>query len=63
MTLQEMGKSHNLELLPQHQTGPGDYDENPIVSNGNPPPWRGNKGGDGRRRPFNPSDDYIDGEA
>ena len=42
-TLQEMGKSHNLELLPQHQTGPGDYDENPIVSNGNPPPWRGNK--------------------
>ena len=43
-TLQEMGKSHNLELLPQHQTGPGDYDENLILSNGNPPPWRGQQG-------------------
>ena len=63
-TLQEMSKAHNLELLPQHPTGPGDYDANPIMSAVNPPPWRGNKikDGDGRRRPFNPGDDYVDGE-
>ena len=63
-TLQEMGKAHNLELLPQHPTGPGDYDANPVMSAVSPPPWRGNKikDGDGRRRPFNPSDDYVDGE-
>ncbi len=61
-TLQEMSKAHNLELLPQHPTGPGDYDANPVMSAVNPPPWRGNKSGDGRRRPFNPSDDYVDDE-
>ena len=63
-TLQEIGKAHNLELLPQHPTGPGDFDANPVMSPANPPPWRGNKikDGDGRRRPFNPSDDYVDGE-
>jgi hypothetical protein len=58
-TLQEMSKAHNLELLPRWDTGPGDYDANPVMSNANPPPWRGNKakGGDTRRRPFNPGDD------
>ena len=63
-TLQEMSKAHNLELLPQHPTGPGDFDVNPILSNVNPPPWRGNKikDNDNRRRPFNPSDDFVDGE-
>ena len=63
-TLQEIGKAHNLELLPQHLTGPGDFDVNPIMSAVNPPPWRGNKNKDGdtRRRPFNPGDDYVDGE-
>ena len=63
-TLQELGKAHNLELLPQHPTGPGDFDVNPVMSAVNPPPWRGNKakGGDNRRRPFNPSDDFVDGE-
>jgi hypothetical protein len=63
-TLQELGKAHNLELPPQHPTGPGDYDANPVMSAANPPPWRGNKakGGDDLRRPFNPSDDFVDGE-
>ncbi len=63
-TLQEIGKAHNLELTPTHAVGPGDFDDNPILSNANPPPWRGNKvkGGDDRRRPFNPSDDFVDGE-
>ena len=64
-TLQELGKAHNLELLPQQPTGPGDFDVNPVMSAVNPPPWRGNKikDGDGRRRPFNPSDDdFVDGE-
>ena len=63
-TLQEIGKAHNLELPPQHPTGPGDFDVNPVMSAVNPPQWRGNKnkGFDDRRRPFNPSDDYIDGE-
>ena len=63
-TLQELGKAHNLELLPQYPTGPGDFDVNPILSSVNPPPWRGNKvrDGDTRRRPFNPSDDFVDGE-
>ena len=63
-TLQELGKAHNLELLAEHPTGPGDFDANPIMSAVNPPPWRGNKikDGDGRRRPFNPGDDYVDGE-
>ena len=63
-TLQELGKAHNLELLAEHPTGPGDYDVNPVMSAVNPPPWRGNKvkEGDGRRRPFNSGDDYVDGE-
>ena len=63
-TLQELGKAHNLELQPQHPTGPGDYDANPVMSDANPPSWRGNKakGGDDRRRPFNPIDDFVDGE-
>ena len=57
-TLQEMGKAHNLELLPLHPTGPGDFDDNPVLSTGNPPPWRGNKTRSNEpRRPFNPSDD------
>ena len=64
-TLQELGKAHNLELTPAHQVGPGDFDDNPVLSNVNPPPWRGNKGkgGDGRRRPFNAADsEYVDDE-
>ena len=63
-TLQELGKAHNLELLPQHPTGPGDYDVNPVMSAVNPPPWRGNKvkDGDTRRRSFDPGDDFVDGE-
>ena len=62
--LQELGKAHNLELLPIHPTGPGDYDANPIMSAANPPPWRGNpKGSDGRKRPFDVRDtEYIDDE-
>ena len=62
--LQELSKAHNLELLPQHPTGPGDYDVNPVMSAVNPPPWRSNtvKDGDARRRPFNPGDDFVDGE-
>ena len=64
-TLQELGKAHNLELIPTHPAGPGDFDDNPVMSTVNPPPWRGNKekGGDGRRRPFNAADsEYIDDE-
>ena len=63
-TLLELGKSHNLELVPTHPVGPGDFDDNPVMSNVNPPPWRGNKkGGDGRRRPFNAADsEYVDEE-
>ena len=62
--LQELSKAHNLELLPQHPTGPGDYDVNPVMSAVNPPPWRGNKvkDGDTRRRSFDPGDDFVDGE-
>jgi hypothetical protein len=65
--LAELGKAHNLELLPQHHFVPGDFDDNPILSNVNQPPWRGNpKGSDGRRRPFDYSrrddDDFYDPE-
>ena len=64
-TLQEMGKAHNLELLPVWPTGPGDFDDNPIMSPVNPPPWRGNPKGDNRRRPFEPGErdpDYLQPE-
>ena len=63
-TLQEMSKAHGLDLPPVWPTGIGDFDANPVMSPVNPPPWRGNKhkDGDNRRRPFNPSDDFVDGE-
>ena len=63
-TLQEMGKAHGLDLPPVWPTGIGDFDANPVMSPANPPPWRGNKhkDGDNQRRPFNPSDDFVDGE-
>ena len=51
-TLQLMGEAHNLVLLPHFPTGPGDFDENPVISNANPPPWRGNKQ---RRRGASPA--------
>ena len=56
--LAELGRAHNLELLAQYHFGPGDFDDNPIRSNVNPPPWRGLpiKKGDGRSRPFNARD-------
>ena len=40
-TLRLLGAAHNLELLPNHPTRPGDYDDNPVRSIHNPPPWRG----------------------
>ena len=65
-TLQELGKAHNLELLAEHPTGPGDYDANPVMSAVNraavAAATRSREPGDGRRRPFNPGDDYVDGE-
>jgi hypothetical protein len=64
-TLLEIGKAHNMSLPPVWPCGPGDFDVNPVTSPSNPPPWRGNKerGGDGRKRPFNVADnEYIDDE-
>ena len=63
--LLKLSEAHNLILHQRHPTGPGDFDDNPVLSNVNPPPWRGNKskGGDGRRRPFNAADsEYVDDE-
>jgi hypothetical protein len=53
-TLQKMGEAHNLKLEAAWETGPGDYDDNPVRSNSDAPQWRGNrkKGGDNRPRPF-----------
>ena len=51
--LQKMGEAHNLKLEAAWETGPGDYDDNPVRSNVNAPQWRGNKRkGDDRPRPF-----------
>ena len=63
-TLQELGKAHNLEITDGLHAGPGDFDDNPVLSRANPPPWRGNKvkDGDTRRRSFDPGDDFVDGE-
>ena len=61
--LQKLGEAHNLKLEPVWEVGPGDFDENPVKSMVNPPPWRGAKKrkGDDRYRPFNPSiDDDIE---
>ena len=61
--LQKLGEAHNLKLEPVWDVGPGDFDENPVKSMVNPPPWRGAKKrkGDDRYRPFNPSvDDDIE---
>ena len=54
--LLKLGEAHNLKLEPVWDVGPGDYDDNPVQSMVNPPPWRGNpkRKGDGRYRPFDP---------
>ena len=61
--LQKLGEAHNLRIDPQWDTGPGDFDDNPVLSMQGAPPWRGNKvkKGDNRPRPFEPGDpDYMD---
>ena len=57
--LQKLSEAHNLKLEPVWDTGPGDYDDNPVRSMVDPPQWRGNtkRKGDGRYRPFNPGAD------
>ena len=63
--LQKLSEAHNLKLEPQWDTGPGDFDDNPVQSMVSPPSWRGNKKkDDGRYRPFEPGErddpDHID---
>jgi hypothetical protein len=62
--LQKMSEAHGLKLEAAWETGPGDYDDNPVRSNHAAPQWRGLKkrGGDDRARPFNPDPDYMDPE-
>jgi hypothetical protein len=62
--LQKISEAHDFKLEAAWETGPGDYDDNPVRSNNAAPPWRGLKkrSGDDRPRPFNPDPDYMDAE-
>lgn len=60
---QKLSEAHNLELHPIWPKGPGDYEDNPVLSGFGAPPWRGLKHGqrreERRETQMEPDPDYI----
>jgi hypothetical protein len=60
--LQKLGDAHNLPVHAMWPTGPGDFEDNDILSPVGGPPWRGLKQEGQKERPFEPQrdPDYMD---
>jgi hypothetical protein len=59
--LQKLGEAHNLPVHAMWPTGPGDFEDNEVLSPAGGPPWRGMKQEGYKERPFEARDpDHMD---